>query len=297
MKRAGIILLCVIFSVSAIVAQPRVMTLKTSKTKGETIELKMVAGGNVSIDLGTGVAEPVQVSKNFSQPTSHTFTLPVNNAEIKIFGNNLTYLDCSKNALTVLDVSDNTYLRTLRCQNNQLRSLDISNNNALTFLWCMMNLLEELDVKNNSELVQLSITGNKITSLDVSKNAKLNTLLCAQNRLGNLDVSNNPALKALDVRNIGMSKLDVSKNPNLVSLSIQNDGHYNANNFSACALNELYNSLPVQMGIINVVNSLYKGRVNNDIDGSNKILANNRGWLVYDVNGKKELTGDGGACK
>jgi hypothetical protein len=161
----------------------------------------------------------------------------------------------------------------------------------------MMNLLEELNVQNNPEMVQLSITGNKIASLDVSKNTRLNTLICAQNKLGSLDVSNNPALKALDVRNTGISKLNFSNNPNLTSVSIHNDGHYNANNFSACSLNELYNSLPIQMGIINVVNSLYTGRVNNDAEGSNKTLANNKGWLVFDKNGNKELTGDGGGCK
>lgn len=297
MKKSFFILSALVIYLLHLEAQPRIITLKTSKVTGETIELKMVAGGSVSIDLGNGTAEPVQVSKNFNSPTSHSFTLPVNNAEIKIFGNNLTYLDCSKNALTMLDVSNNTDLKVLRCQNNQLRTLDVSNNKALSFLWCMMNQLGEMNVQNNPELVQLSITGNKITALDVSKNAKLNTLLCAQNKLGNLDISNNQELKALDVRNTGLSKLDVSKNPNLTTLSIQNDGHSNANSFTACALNELYNSLPVKTGIINVVNSLYKGKVNNDVDGSNKTLANNNGWVVYDSNGKKELTGDGGGCK
>lgn len=297
MKRVNLILLLsLLFMTSNIMAQLSVTIMKTTKSKGDTIKLQMVAGGNVSIDLGDGIKKDVQVSKDFRRPTIHTFTLPVSNAEIKIHGVTLTYLDCSQNNLITLDVSSNIALRNLRCQSNQLKELNVSNNQALSFLWCMSNRLESLNISNNPELSQLSVANNKLTALDVSNNKKLTSLVVSSNNLGTLDLSNNSALKSLDARNIGISSLDLSANPNLTSVSIDNSGPTNANNFSACALDKLYDSLVIQLGVLYVVNSSYKGAVNNDAGRSNKILASNRGWMVFDRNGDKELLGDGGGC-
>ena len=55
--------------------------------------------------------------------------------EIKYF-TAITYLDCTENQLTSLDVSNNTSLTNLYCTTNQLITLDVSNNMALTILWC-----------------------------------------------------------------------------------------------------------------------------------------------------------------
>lgn len=298
MKRVNLILLLsLMFMVGNMMAQPSVTIMKTTKSKGETIKLKMVAGGSVSIDLGDGVKTDVQVSKDYRRPTTHTFKLPVSNAEIKIHGVTLTYLDCSQNNLIVLDVSNNKALRNLRCQSNQLKELNVTNNQALSFLWCMSNKLESLNVSNNPELTQLSVANNKLTALDVSKNKKLTALIVSSNNLGILDVSNNSALKSLDARNIGISSLDLSGNPNLTSVSIHNTGPRNANSFSACALDKLYDSLVVQLGVLYVISSSYQGAIDNDVERSNKIIANNRGWMVLDKNGDKELLGDGGGCK
>ena len=51
----------------------------------------------------------------------------------------LTYLDCSFNKLTSLDVSKNIALTSLICGKNQLTSLDVSKNTALTNLGCAGN--------------------------------------------------------------------------------------------------------------------------------------------------------------
>ena len=51
----------------------------------------------------------------------------------------LTYLNCSNNQLTSLDVSANTALTELYCFSNQLTSLDISRNTVLTELSCSDN--------------------------------------------------------------------------------------------------------------------------------------------------------------
>ena len=49
------------------------------------------------------------------------------------------YLYCYNNALTTLDVSNNTALTVLSCDYNKLTELDVSNNIALTLLQCYGN--------------------------------------------------------------------------------------------------------------------------------------------------------------
>jgi hypothetical protein len=60
----------------------------------------------------------------------------------------LTYLNCTQNKLTSLDVSKNTALEELQIWQNQLTSLDVSNNTALKYLNCNSNQLTSLDVRN-----------------------------------------------------------------------------------------------------------------------------------------------------
>lgn len=272
-------------------AQPLLTTMRTSKSMGAEFVLHLVAGGKVVIDLGNGEKIDVQVSKAYGTPSVHQFKLPVDNAEIKIYAETLTYLDCSNNNLKTLDVSQDKALRTLKCQNNHLKMLDLVNNHSLTFLWCMSNQLKTLDLRKNTELVQLSVNGNQLSGIDLSNNIKLTTLIVSRNNLRTLDVSNNVNLQNLDARNCGISALDLSKNIYLTNVSIENGGSTNANSFTASSLNQLYKSLVVQLGRLYVVNSSYQGSVDNDVKHSDINLAKNRGWYVLDRKDDKDLTG------
>ena len=103
----------------------------------------------------------------------------------------LTYLACSHNQLTSLDVSTNTALTSLNCEGNQLTSLDVTVNTALTFLACSDNQLTSLDLSNNTALNQLWCYTNQLTSLDV-RNGN-NTALT------HFHATNNPNLYCIDV--------------------------------------------------------------------------------------------------
>ena len=138
--------------------------------------------------------------------------------EIRYF-TDLTYLNCSYNQLTALDVSNNTALRTLWCYGNQLTTLDVSNNTALTTLWCYSNQLTTLDVSNNTALTELYCYYNQLTTLDVSNNTALTTLTCWDNQLTALDVSNNTALTTLTCWDNQLTALDVSNNTALTFLN------------------------------------------------------------------------------
>ena len=108
--------------------------------------------------------------------------------EIKYF-TSLTYLYCTHNQLTSLDVSNNTALAYLECDNNQLTSIDISSNTALQTLDCDDNQLASLDLSNNTALEYLFCSHNQLTSLDLSNNTVLTHLECNNNQLETLIIS------------------------------------------------------------------------------------------------------------
>ena len=124
----------------------------------------------------------------------------------------LTWLVCHSNQLTSLDVSHNAALDDLCCFQNQLTSLNVSNNIALTYLDCCLNLLASLDVSNNTTLGHLNCYSNNLTALDVSNNTALGYLSCSYNQLTSFDVSNNTALEHLGCYSNNLTALDVSHN-------------------------------------------------------------------------------------
>ena len=137
----------------------------------------------------------------------------------------LEYLYCSINELSALDVSKNPELQYLHCYINNLKALDVSNNTALAVLSCDRNNLTALDVSNNTKLARLECYSNQLTTLYVSNNTKLTYLDCDSNQLTALDVSNNTALAVLSCDSNQLTALDVSNNPLLEKLS--------------CAINQL----------------------------------------------------------
>ena len=135
----------------------------------------------------------------------------------------LTYLNCDRNSLTELDVRANTVLTELRCDGNQLTELDVSQNTELMYLICNNNHLALLDVSQNTELKELCCPGNQLTELDVSKNTKLTKLSCGFNQLTELDVSQNTKLTQLLCTSNSLESLDVSANTALTELWCENN--------------------------------------------------------------------------
>lgn len=110
---------------------------------------------------------------------------------------NLNQLDCSKNKLTSLDISQNPALVKLDCSKNKLSALDVSANIKLTDLNCQENALTNLDISSNTALTNLNCSKNAIISLDVSKNLALTRLNCGNNKISSLDVCSNKELVRL----------------------------------------------------------------------------------------------------
>ena len=131
----------------------------------------------------------------------------------------LTHLNCGKNRLTNLDVSQNTGLSLLYCYNNELTSLDLSKNTALIKLYCEYNQLTSLDISGCTGLTHFYCGNNQLTSLDISGCSGLTSFGCNENKLTSLDVSNCTALKWLICNTNQLTSLDLSKNTALIELS------------------------------------------------------------------------------
>lgn len=124
----------------------------------------------------------------------------------------LTYLNCSTNALTNLDLSKNTLLEKLYAQKNELTSLNTSANKSLKVLNLGTNKLSSLDISALTKLDELNVNVNTIASLNVSANKALTNLNCGNNKLTNLNVTANTALTILYCFNNQITSLDVSSN-------------------------------------------------------------------------------------
>jgi Leucine-rich repeat (LRR) protein len=136
----------------------------------------------------------------------------------------LTYLDCSGNALTALNVTKNTALTYLDCSTNAIITLDVSKNTALTDLYCNINKLMTLGVSKNLALNKLNCSENTLTTLDVSKNTVLTEINCYKNSLTSLNLKNG--------NNVNMKRMyfaNLAQNSNLQCIQVDNATFCNSN--------------------------------------------------------------------
>lgn len=151
----------------------------------------------------------------------------------------LTTLECERNSLKELDVTQNTKLQKLNCDRNQLSSLDVSKNTDLTDLKCRYNQLTRLDVTQNTKLQKLWFYNNQISSIDLSKNTELLDFGCGKNPLTTLDVGQNRKLTSIHCYETQVSSLDVSHMTNLTTLEIFDNQLTSLNISGTTALQEL----------------------------------------------------------
>jgi len=151
----------------------------------------------------------------------------------------LTFLDCSDNQLTSLNVNQNKKLKelicffnnisflevegasaleTLKCFRNNLTSLNVSQNINLKLLHCNTNVLTNLNVNGASSLIDLEFISNNISSIDLSQNTNLINLKCSDNLLTNLNIFNNTNLKTFHCDRNQLLTLNLSNNNSILEL-------------------------------------------------------------------------------
>ena len=95
----------------------------------------------------------------------------------------LSYLDCSINLLTSLNLSQNINLKELYFSNNQVTSIDVSMLKDLEHLWCQSNLLTIVNITQNPNIISLVCRNNLLKSLDVTQNSALVVLAFEKNQI------------------------------------------------------------------------------------------------------------------
>ncbi|MFD1614780.1 T9SS type A sorting domain-containing protein [Gelatiniphilus marinus] len=133
----------------------------------------------------------------------------------------LTSLNCNANALTSLDLSQNTLLETLFCTANALTSLDVSANTALEVLSCNNNSLTRLTTNNNLQI--LNCNGNNLTSLNFINYTYLTDLNCSNNQLTSLFINGCTNLSYLLANNNRISAINITTNPNLETVGLSDN--------------------------------------------------------------------------
>lgn len=190
-------------------------TAETSDTERE-VNVALSKPGKVSIDWGDGVKKETNIEAAFDGYNQTAITGKVT-GEVKIYADNLIYLDCTSRVdgagLTSIDLSKATALEQLFLSGNKLTALDVTKNTTLTRLEPQNNQISSLDLTKNTELERLDVTNNLLTSLDISKNSKLNYLKISDNKFeGLLDLSGNPSLKSVYALNMGITEVNLGEN-------------------------------------------------------------------------------------
>ena len=190
-------------------------TAETSDTERE-VNVALSAPGKVSIDWGDGVKKETNIEAAFDGWNQTAITGKVT-GEVKIYADNLVYLECPSKVdgagITSIDLSKATALEQLFLSGNKLTTLDVTHNTALKRLEPQNNKLTALDITKNTALERLDVTNNLITSIDFTKNTKLNYLKISDNKFeGALDLSGNTSLKSVYALNMGITEVNLGEN-------------------------------------------------------------------------------------
>lgn len=190
-------------------------TAETSDTERE-VNVALSAPGKVSIDWGDGVKKETNIEAAFDGWNQTAITGKVT-GEVKIYADNLVYLECPSKidgaGITSIDLSKATALEQLFLSGNKLTTLDVTHNTALKRLEPQNNKLTALDITKNTALERLDVTNNLISSIDFTKNTKLYYLKISDNKFeGALDLSGNTSLANVYALNMGITEVNLGEN-------------------------------------------------------------------------------------
>lgn len=188
---------------------------ETSDTERE-VNVALSKPGKVSIDWGDGVKKETNIEAAFDGWNQTAITGKVT-GEVKIYADNLVYLECPSKVngagITSIDLSKATALEQLFLSGNKLTTLDVTHNTALKRLEPQNNKLTALDITKNTALERLDVTNNLITSIDLTKNTELNYLKISDNKFeGALDLSGNTSLASVYALNMGITEVNLGEN-------------------------------------------------------------------------------------
>lgn len=175
--------------------------------------------GNASINTNNDLEIQVSEAAAFTGVMVCSFNNITDMTGIEAF-TGLEFLHCNDNALTTLDISQNTALLNLNFSNNNISDINVSQNVNLTYLHGNNNNLNSIDLSQNTALINVQFGQNNLSTINVTQNAALTDLDFFDNNLSTIDVSQNTALTDLHLANNNLATIDVSQNSNLSRLTL-----------------------------------------------------------------------------
>lgn len=107
-------------------------------------------------------------------------------------------------------IADFQALVNLSVRNNALSSLDLRNNTNLLFVWAENNQISSIDLGTNPDFEKLGLDNNQMSSLDIAAYPKFQLLTVSNNSINSLDVSGAPDLNTLAVEGNPLNCVQVS---------------------------------------------------------------------------------------
>lgn len=188
------------------------ITLRTTKTIGETITITLNANVQSTIKWGDESTQEV-----FFDGTPVDLCLVTDTLTLMTTAP-ITTLDVADCGLQTLNLTRATAIEALSCADNELQTLSVTSLRKLRSLDCSGNRLTSLALYNCSELKSLNCAGNRLESLSLSGNARLQTLICNENKLQKIDLNKQTGLRFLWIQDNELTQLDISRNPELRTL-------------------------------------------------------------------------------
>lgn len=176
----------------------------------------------ISLGIDTNNDGEIQLDE-----ASQVISLDISNATISdltginfFFG--LTFLNCSANIMSTLDISGLLYLTELDCGSNQLLSLQLNNLTNLQYLDFSYNQISSIDLSSFNNLVSLKCNNNQLSSLTISSLMNnLEVLYCYNNALTSIDVNGLGNLLELSCGSNQLTSLNLIGLSSLTSLSCE----------------------------------------------------------------------------
>ena len=137
----------------------------------------------------------------------------------------LDYLSCENNQLTILDLSKNTLLRDMICNGNNITDIINKNCTILRYFDCSANNIKELDISNNTNIETLYCYSNSLDSLVLDKALLLKSLACGKNNLDSLNLMYNTELSTINCGFTNLSKLDLRNNHKITTVIAANNSN------------------------------------------------------------------------
>lgn len=127
----------------------------------------------------------------------------------------LTYLDCSRNNISSLDITGCDRLEVLRATDCRIPSICLSRNKRLKEIWLDGNPLETLVLGSHPELYRMVVSDTMLASLDVSGFGSLEYLSANNCRLTSINLEGCRKLKSAYMADNDIRHLDLRSLPSL----------------------------------------------------------------------------------